>query len=456
MRSWRKSLSIRLTALYAGMFCFSVTLLGAAYYWVSVHEPRHALKMLAERDFLAMKQIDDATGRAQLVTTLRNRAKTVGRRQHFHALIDPSGHAVTANLPSWPTRSPSRWLELEADVFLEGVEIDHYAILRDGRLDDGSRLLTGWDADEVLAREEQLQEAAAWLIGGSIVLGVFGALLMTAAITKRLDAINRAAMTVMEGDLSQRVLLKGTGDEFDRLAETLNLMLSRIEALFEAVRRVSDSAAHELRTPLTRLMGHLDRIDPDLVGSMPGRGSLLAAKQEAERLNRIIDATLRISRIEGRRYEARMVQVNLRTLAEDVCDYYTPEAERRAIIIHCIGVGEAIVTADVDLMFQAVTNLVDNAIKFSPPQGRVTVVSGADAWGTFLAVLDSGPGLASGEANLLTERFFRGSASRNTSGEGLGLTLVAAIAKWHDCQLTFTNEPHGFKAELRWTQTDKS
>ncbi len=446
-----KSLSVRLTILYAGTFCFSVTLLGAAYYWISVHQPRLAIRVLADRDLVAMRAIDETSGRAALIDALRTRKKGAGGRDHFFALVGRDGRTIVANLPSWPSRQESRWLEVEADAFVEGEEIDHYAILRDGTLEDGARLLTGWDADEVLAREEQLRAAALWLIGGTIFLGICGALLMTAAITKRLEAINRAALTVMDGDLSQRVPIKGTGDDFDRLAGTLNVMLSRIEMLFEAVRRVSDSAAHELRTPLTRLIGHLDRVDLDMLGSEPRKSSLFAAMQEAERLNRILDATLRISRVEGRRYEARIKSVDLAVLAEDVYDYYRPEADRRSIAINVSSQGDAAIDGDADLLFQALSNLVDNAIKFGHSQGRVTILSGTDPNGTFLSVCDDGPGLTSGEADYVTERFFRGAAGRNAAGDGLGLSLVAAIADWHRCDLEFVNSAPGLVVTLRWT-----
>ena len=444
-----KSLSVRLTILYAGTFCFSVMLLGAAYYWISVHQPREAVRVLADRDFLAMKAIDESSGRAALIDTLRTHDRGAGGRDHFFALVSRDGRTIAANLPSWPSRHQSRWIEVEADAFVEGEEIDHYAILRDGTLEDGARLLTGWDADEVLAREEQLRAAALWLIGGTIFLGICGALLMTAAITQRLEAINRAALTVMDGDLSQRVPIKGTGDDFDRLAGTLNVMLARIESLFEAVRRVSDSAAHELRTPLTRLIGHLDRVDLDMLGSAPRKSSLFAAMQEAERLNRILDATLRISRVEGRRYEARIRPVDLGVLAEDVCDYYRPEADRRNISISVSNHGDAVIDGDADLLFQALSNLVDNAIKFGHPHGHVTIVSGTDSDGIFLSVSDDGPGLADGEVTYVTERFFRGTAGRAAGGDGLGLSLVAAIADWHRCDLVFVTAP-GLVATLRW------
>ena len=139
-----KSLSVRLTILYAGTFCFSVTLLGAAYYWISVHQPRLAIRVLADRDFVAMRAIDETSGRAALIDALRTRKKGAGGRDHFFALVGRDGRTIIANLPSWPSRQESRWLEVEADDFVEGEEIDHYAILRDGALEDGARLLTGW------------------------------------------------------------------------------------------------------------------------------------------------------------------------------------------------------------------------------------------------------------------------------------------------------------------------
>lgn len=450
------SLSFRLALTYVALFCLSVAALLGLYYWMSVHAPLEASKERVGIEAQAMARTYMLDGEQALVATLDQRAGRVYTRKPFHAFIDSEGRVVTSNLPSWPAYSGETWLRIEADIYRDGDESDHEALVLDRRFDDGARLLVGEDMEDIDEAEEQLSAAASWILPGALILGILGGALMSRAIGKRIETINTAARTVIAGDLSGRVALRGSGDDFDRLGETLNLMLSRIEDLLESIRRVSDSIAHELRTPLARLLVSLEEMD----GPDTGRKAALLheATDEARRLHRMFDALLRIARIESGRHASEHRPVDVRALLEDAVEFHQPDAETKSIALGIAeaaqGTGGAGGTADLtlpgdpDLLFQAVSNLIDNALKYTPAGGSVTVSAERRGPAAVLAVGDTGYGIAAADRDRLTERFYRAEATRDLPGEGLGLSLVAAVAARHRGELRFLDNTPGTRVEL--------
>lgn len=447
-----QSLSFRLTLVYIGLFCTSVAVLMGLYYWVSVVRPTDEIKREVEREARLLSQIYIVDGQDALVAELRKRAVRSHKRMAFHALIDRNGHVVIANLPSWPKQVSRGWEEIEADIYLDGDEADHNALVRDRLFKDGARLIVGRDSEDLDDREEIVATAAVWIICGTLLLGIVGGLLMSLAIRRRIDAVNNAARTVMAGDLSGRVPVRGTGDDFDRLGETLNLMLSRIEELFEAVRRVSDNVAHELRTPLARLLVRLERLSANAAShDADDRTSAGEALEEARRLQRIFDALLRIARIEGQRHLAGMREADVSALLHDVAEFHEPAAMGGAITLRREIAPELHATLDPDLVFQAISNLLDNAIKYTPSGGEVVLGGGRRGGQLVLSVSDNGSGLAPEDFGRVTERFYRSDAARKSPGEGLGLSLVAAIARQHGAELVFRDNHPGLRVELIFT-----
>lgn len=443
------SLSFRLTMFYVALFCLSVSVLMGLYYWVSVLEPTKEIEAQVDREARELAQLYIVDGQQALVAALQRREAAIADRMPFHAFIDKEGQVVTANLPSWPRTPSTDWVEIEADIYRDGDESDHNALTRDRVFDDGARLLVGRDSEDVDDRKETVGTAAIWLICGTIALGIAGGLLMSRAIRKRIDAVNQAARTVMRGDLSGRVPLRGTHDDFDRLGETLNLMLSRIEELFESVRRVSDNVAHELRTPLARLLVRLEQLDADgAEGEERQRlaGEILA---EGQRLQRIFDALLRISRIEGKRHLAEMRETDISALAADVAELHEPAAVSGAIVLSTAIEPGLRAKADPDLLFQALSNLLDNALKYTPSGGVVRLSVRRDGDGIGLVVADNGPGLTAEDRAKATERFYRAESARALPGEGLGLSMVAAIAGLHGAILSLHDNAPGLRVEIR-------
>ncbi|WP_046191885.1 sensor histidine kinase, partial [Sphingomonas sp. SRS2] len=438
------SLSFRLALTYVGLFAASLLVVLGSFYLVVIYLPLESAKSEVQREARSLQNSYIVDGAPAVVERLRARERAPNPRRAFHAFIDREGHVLSANLPSWPNQLTEGWWRLEADDYLEGDEIDYEALTIDHGFDDGARLLVGRDIEDVSEIEEVLASGTLVVLAAALVVGILGGGLMSLAIGRRIEAVSATARRVMAGDLSQRVPVRGSGDDFDRLAETLNLMLTRIEEALEAVRRVSDSVAHELRTPLARLKADLE--DAATEGH---EARLASAISEANRLEKIFDAVLRIARIEAGRHDATTRPVDLSTLLEDVVDYYLPAAdERRIDFVATIEPG-LIVNADGDLIFQAMANLIDNAIKYAPARGKVALTAQLASAAVIVTLDDNGPGIPPEHRARVTERFYRAPSVSDQPGEGLGLSLVAAVAALHGSAIIFEDGEPGLR--VRWT-----
>lgn len=443
-RLWR-SLTLRLGLIYVALFLTSTAAMFGAAYWIGVYQPllKEASRVRQEAGDLAA--IDRAGGRAALLRALDARRAT-GPRRAFHALIAPDGGAISATLPSWPDQPVQDWTTLEADVYFAGQEQDYEPLVIERRLDDGARLIVGRDVEEIDDRDELFTIGSVWLILIAAALAIGGSMAMGRAVGRRIDAVTRTARRVMAGSLVERIPLRGTGDDFDELSETLNLMLGRIEEAMESVRRVSDNIAHELRTPLARL--HADLDDLRMAGDEIERQRLIEqALAEADRLQAIFDALLRIARIETGRHLAGVKRVDLTTLLADAIEFHIPEAEAENRRIESRVAPDLTMEADPNLLFQAISNLLDNAVKYG--SGTVTLEAARDRDGVHIAISDEGPGIPPEYREKVKERFFRLAGAAEGSGTGLGLALATAIIALHGGSLTIGEAAPGVRATIR-------
>ncbi len=444
---WR-SLTVRLALVYVALFLTSTAAMFGASYWFGVYQPMLKQAEAVQREASNLAAVDHADGRDALLHALQLR-QTSGHRRAFHALLSADGKAVTANLPSWPNAAIDDWDLLDADVSFLGTEQDYTALSVERRLDDGSRLIVGRDVEDIDDRDEIFSTAAAWLILIAAALAIGGSVAMGRAVGRRIDTVTQTARRVMAGSLTERIPLRGTGDDFDELAGTLNQMLGRIEEAVEAVRRVSDNVAHELRTPLARLHADLD----DLRNTRDeGERQRLAeqASAEAGRLQAIFDALLRIARIESGRHLAGFKTVDLSTLLADAVEFHLPDAEARGQRIESHIAPGLTLEADPNLLFQAMSNLLDNAIKYGGEGGAVTV-NAAKAGSSFIVeVSDTGPGIPPLDREKVIERFFRLPDTAGEAGTGLGLSLVSAIVALHKGRLAISDAAPGTLVRLEF------
>lgn len=453
MKRLLRSLSFRLAILYTSLFCTSVCLLVGSAYWIRVARPMEIARQQVMHDAEKFQSLYHTDNSAPLAQALNVRADRVRGPQLFHALISASGTVVTANLPTWPRTAPQRSYFIEADVALDGHETDYNALVIDHRFPDGARLLIGRDVEAITREAQLLSDAAMWIFAGTLVLGLSGGWLMSHTIGARLEIITQAARNVMNGDLSGRVPVRGTNDDFDALSETLNLMLSRIETLFGTVRRLSENAAHELRTPLARMTARLEALEQQAGDDTAMRIAVDEAIVEADRLRRIVAALLRISRLEGGRQSLNIQRTDIVQMLEDAVELYQPEAEHLGITLSLEAQRPLVADLDVDLVFQAICNLVDNALKYAGAGACVQVRAQREHSAIAIAVCDNGPGLTPDETDRVTEPFFRGIDTAEDAGEGLGLSMVSAIAQAHGAAMRLMANKPGLKVELTFTSS---
>lgn len=310
------------------------------------------------------------------------------------------------------------------------------------RLSDGALLVVRADRAGLRTIDRRLRALFDWSIGAMLLLGLGGAWTLSALTRARLRRMDRTALAIIKGDLSQRMPVSGSGNEFDRLATTLNQMLDRIAALMLNLRQVSSDIAHDLRTPLTRLR---HRLEEAARGEEADRAaSIEAAIGQANELLEIFSALLRISEVEGLGVRKHFRTVDLSTTLTDFAETYRPDLEQRGDRFD-VDVEPGIeISGDRRLLIQLVSNLLDNALHHTPPGTHVRLSARRVAEGIRLSVADNGPGIPPEARARLFERFSRGDASRSSSGHGLGLALVSAIVTAHHGTVTLSDGP-GFE-----------
>jgi signal transduction histidine kinase len=254
----------------------------------------------------------------------------------------------------------------------------------------------------------------------------------------------------MAGRLDRRVAMRGTGDEFDRLAATLNAMLDRIETLVSDLRTVTDSLAHDLRSPLGRLVRHLEAAADEHAPPEARRDRVGKALREAEGVLSTATALLDISRIEAGIGADQFTDVELGPLAAGVAELYEAAADERGVRLAARADAGLVVRGHDQLLAQALSNLVDNALKHAPPGSEITVSAAPDAGRPALTVADRGPGVPEADRARALGRFVRLDPGRGGSGAGLGLALVAAVARMHDAEIVLADNAPGLRAILRF------
>jgi signal transduction histidine kinase len=446
LKTLASSLAFRLICLYVGLFTALAFVLLGLHYWMTIHAPYSHVKERVQAEAMQLAAVRETGGPAALQKALEARLIAGGARLPFHALVAPDGHVITANLQKWPEHSSSQWVRLSEYSHEEGETQDFEPLLRDLVFADGARVLVGRDIEDIDELEEKLLSVALGVVVTGIALGLLGGWLMSRTIARRIGAVTRTASRVMEGDLSGRIPPSGQSDDFDNLSAVLNEMLARIENLVESVRRVSDSVAHELRTPLAHLRASLEPLrNPRQEITTAHVEDLLV---EVAALEKTFDAVLRIARIESGGQEQLLQHVDLVEVLADAAELYAPAAEGRALQMEVSAPPHLSMRGDRDLLFQAVCNLLDNAIKYTPWGGMVSIRANQSGGMTELLIRDNGPGISAAHRPHVTERFYRVPSTAAAPGTGLGLSLVAAVAARHRSMLSLEDGSPGLV--VRW------
>lgn len=430
-----------------GIFGASALVLIGVVWWATVGYLEQQTNATIEAEVTGLVEQYRQRGTRGLEALIRERIAVSTGVPTVYLFADRNRQPLAGNLDAWPAG------EADAEGWYNFTRIGE-----DGRrigvrgqvfvLSDGRHLLVAQDQSRLEATRSLINEAFLWALGGGLVLALMGGFLMSYSVMGRIDAINRASREIMTGRLQSRMPVRGVNDEFDQLSENLNAMLDRIDSLIEGVKSVADNIAHDLRTPLTRLRGRLENLTarPDLTDEM--RGELSSAMAEADHLLATFRALLRIARIESGTHDREWSGVELKPLLEDAWELYQAVGEEKDIVVH-LGTTSGHLRGDRDLLFQALCNLLDNAIKYSPPGSEVSLAASETAQGVEISIADRGPGVPAEERGKVVDRFYRSAGVAGVPGSGLGLSLVNAIAHHHGGQLVLEDNAPGLRAILR-------
>ncbi len=384
-----------------------------------------------------------------LARTIDRRLESAARRDAVYLLTDAYGRRITGNLEAWPpTVTPgSGWVELE----LYRTDRDRSALVAAAsiQLSGGERLLVGRDAQARVLFGNALRNAVLQALLAALLLSVATGWLLSRLVLSRIADISRTASEIMSGDLGRRIPLRGSDDEFDRLSATLNRMLGQIEGSLDNLRTTTDSLAHDLRSPLTRLRSQLTELTaPGL--NEPARQAIVGrAVAETEALLRTFTSLMQISRAEAGVGRTEFAPVDLEKLVADAFELYGPVAAEKGIELARHGTKPAI-QGHAQLLSLALSNLIENALRYAPSGSTVTIGLAADARGAKLSVSDRGPGIPAADRDRVLERFVTLDPSRHDQASGLGLALVAAVAKLHRAQIDLADNAPGLIASLHF------
>ena len=318
------------------------------------------------------------------------------------------------------------------------------------RLTDGRIVVVGQGLHELSEFNEDFVNMALSGAALTTALGLLGALLVGISTTRRFDALTTAIERIVSGDLTSRLPAGGSSGDLDRLTRVVNAMLDDLERLMHEVKGVCDGIAHDLRTPLTRLLAGLERARRRPGQAVEQERALDEAIAQVGAILQTFTSLLRIAEVEDGARRTGFVPVSLPEVAADVVDFYDPLADAKniSLTLSCPDTRLQLLDGDPSLLFEALANLVDNGIKFAPPGGTVTLEVRHQGGRPVLSVLDNGPGIAAAERDAVLRRFYRGADGRSTEGNGLGLSLVAAVARLHRLTLEIGDAQPGCRVTL--------
>ena len=403
-------------------------------------------------DHAALRDAYQRSGRDGLTEIIQQHMAYKGSADRVYILVDASSAVLGGNLKAWPqaVTAESGWTEFRSSP--STAEATSQPLIRAmlERFPNGDRLLVGRDISDLDSFTARIKAAAISGVALIFVLAGVATILVTRRTVGRIEQINATSRAIMQSGLDKRIPLRGTSDEWDRVAENLNLMLDRIETLMGEVKQVSDNVAHDLRTPLTRMRGRLERAYHGERASDADQALIGDTIADLDSVLRIFSSIMRIAQIEAQARKDAFHKVNLVEIASKVVELYDAAAEQDGTHLSIVGDRNVVVTGDRDLIFDAIANVVDNAIKHGRPGGEVRVTIESVDGEPVISIADDGPGIPADEREHVFKRFYRLEQSRYTSGHGLGLSLVAAVARLHGARIEMLDNAPGVQFKLRF------
>lgn len=442
-----RNATTRLIAVHLVLVVLSTTGVLGFLYWSTNDLIDGEVRKVVDTELAGLADDYRSLGVLGLARAIERRGKS--ERDAVYLLTDATGRRLAGNLRAWPsTVEPGAgWIALE----LRRVDRDASTLIEAAsiRLRGGERLLVGRDAQARDRFRQALTRAAAQALAGAVLLSLLTGWLLSRFILGRIGEIDRTASEIISGEFGRRVPVRGTGDEFDRLSGTLNRMLARIESLVDNLRMTTDSLAHDLRSPLMRLRAHMGDLAAPGLDETAREDIVARAEAETEHLLRTFTSLIQVSRAEAGLGRDDFTTLDLDRLVMDAVDLYQPAAADKAVMLRRIGTAMP-VHGHAQLVTLALSNLLENALRHAPPGSEIVIALRASRDSVSLSVTDRGPGIPATDRDRVLQRFVMLGKDRKDGAGGLGLALVAAIARLHDAAIHLDDNAPGLIVTLRF------
>lgn len=449
IRLFRTS-TFQIAILYLALFIASLVGVLAYIYWATAGIIDRQMNVTIQAEIRGLSEQYREEGLGRLVEIIRERSSRSENLENVYLLTDPVLRPLAGNLEAWPSQADAsgEWAEIQLRRNSDPPDRKRTIRARLFDLSGGFHLLVGRDTEEKGNFRRIMEEGLAWALAPVLLLGLAGGVLVGRYALRRVDAVAATSREIVKGDLTRRVALSGSGDEFDRLAQTINDMLEQIDMLMTGMRIVTDSLAHDLRSPLTRAKGGIETALRKEDDAEAYRDALEQTSAELDTILHTFEALINIAEAEAGIDRLAMTPLDLSGLVRDLFEMYQPIAEEGDLEMICEIADGITIQGNRQLLAQAIANLLDNSIKFTPHGGRVVVsMSDADQHPS-LCVADSGPGIPAEDRGRVLDRFVRLDSSRSAPGSGLGLSLVAAVARLHGAKLGLADNEPGLAVTL--------
>ncbi len=447
MPRFLRSTASRLALVFAGLFMTAAFLLAGLLWWNTAGYLDRETDAVITADTRAIGDRIEDFGLAGAVQTMNERIAADADNRGIYLLTDPRLRPLGGNVDAWPLKVGPRpgWYEVE----LVHRDRLHMARLLHVTLPGNYQLLVGRDVQDRVEIRNLFLRGLGWAGMAALAFAFFGAWLIRRAVERRIEGINRTATAIVQGDLARRVPLRDTDDEFDQLVATINRMLDQMQQLIEGVRNVSNAIAHDLRTPLAETRARLEGLLRQPAGTEQSLDGIATAIADIDRLIGVFNALLRLAELDTGLRRAGFAPVDVAALIDDAAELYGPAAEAKGIGLDSHAEAGLALKGDRQLLAQAVGNLLDNAVKYTPADGRIALNAIRQDDGRIgIIVADNGPGIPEDDRAQVTRRFYRGDSSRHAAGVGLGLSLVEAVARLHGGELRLDANNPGLRAVL--------
>ncbi|TNC80302.1 MAG: two-component sensor histidine kinase [Oleiphilus sp.] len=446
--------TFQLAIMYMVLFATSVFILMGFIYWATAGYMSSQTDETIEAEIIGLAEQYQRQGLNGLISVIRERVARDPNGKAIYLFTARDFIKLAGNIDKWPEGGDVQegWLNFSLSQELGWkVEETHPARARVFIVPGGLRLLVGRDVSEFMAVKQLVERAINFGMAITFALAMIGGIMMSRSTARRVELINQVSQKIMAGNLALRIPDRGTNDEFDQLSRNLNRMLDRIVTLMEGIRHVSDNIAHDLRTPLTRLRNQLESTLMKVEREQE-REQVASAVAEADQLLATFNALLRIARLEMGGRVGNFTAFNLSDLVMDAAELYEAVAEDKNQLL-TLDIKEGIeYHGDKDLLFQTLSNLVDNAIKYTPDGGKIRLQLIETESVVQLTVADSGIGIPEEEMEKVFDRFYRVTKSRSLPGNGLGLSLVNAVIELHKGTIALYDNNPGLRVEIALPQ----